>query len=231
MDFPSDSTHRPNEPTQYGYTEYHDYMQTPIPPPPPPPKRSHKTTLFIIVFLIIALLVLGSALLFNLADKHQQVTSHITTTPTMTLIPTSTSAPAVVPTSLPTPMPTQLPTPVPTSAPTSLTVKYYASDIYNDFVANGLGGTNPKTDTKWSCCSYIPSGGAIVWTDSMTGYTMDIATFATANAVQIDEGQLNNKGFYTNVVHNCLLSYESVIPQSVINSYLQVMQIYCNLLA
>jgi hypothetical protein len=134
----------------------------------------------------------------------------------------------VVPTSLPTPMPTSVPTPVPTSAPTSLTVKYYASDIYNDFVANGLGGTNPKTDTKWSCCSYIPSGGAIVWTDSTTGYTMDIATFATSNAVQIDEGQLNNKGFYTNVVHNCLLSYESAIPQSVINSYLQVMQTYCN---
>ena len=68
----------------------------------------------------------------------------------------------------------------------------------------------------------------MAWTDSTTGYTIDIAIFTTSNVAHTDESQLNKEGYDTNVVNNCLLSYESAFPQSLINRYLQVMATYCN---
>ena len=196
-------------PTQHGYPDFLDYMRTPI-PPPPPPKRSYKTPLILIASLLIVLVVLSSVFLYILIGKYQQVAPHLSLTPT--------SAPAL----------TQTPIPTSVSTSTPLVVKYYASDIYGDFVAYGLGGTKSKTDTNWGCCTYVPQGGAIAWTDQTTGYTIDIATFTSSTVAHIDEGQLNKEGFSTNVVYNCLLSYESAFPQSLINRYLQVMATYCN---
>ena len=79
---------------------------------------------------------------------------------------------------------------VPTSTPVPL-VSYPASDIYHDFSTNGLGGTNLRNDTNWSCCTYIPEGGALVWTDSASGYTLDIATFKSTSEAEIDAQQLD----------------------------------------
>jgi hypothetical protein len=57
---------------------------------------------------------------------------------------------------------------------------------------------------------------------------LDIATFYTLQDAQTDANDLFNHGFYTNVVHACLLSYDKNVPGSVISPYLQFMQQYCN---
>jgi len=116
---------------------------------------------------------------------------------------------------------------MPTDTPTP-TVSYYANDIYNDFVANGLGGPNPKDDTNWKCCTYTPEGGAIIWNDSNSGYQLDLAVFVSLAEAETDESDLNAKGVSTNVVHACLLSYGKSVPDSVIKGYLRLMQTYCN---
>lgn len=154
--------------------------------------------------------------------------SSATTNSPPTARPTANPKPTIIietPTQAP---PTATSTQAPPTATPTPSVSYYAIDIYNDFVANGLGGTDPKHDTNWSCCTYVPAGGAIYWTDSQSGQVLDIATFYNIQDAETDANDLFNKGFNANVVHACLLSYDKNVPASVINPYVQLMQQYCN---
>ena len=143
-----------------------------------------------------------------------------------------TALPTIRPTIIietPTPLPpTPTPTPLPPTPTPTRVVAYFANDIYNDFVASGYGGNDPKNDTNWSCCTYVPAGGAIYWTDSRSGYVLDIATFYNLQDAQTDANDLFQKGYYANVVHACLLTYSKDVPDSVIGTYVQLMQQYCN---
>ncbi len=198
------------DPTQHARPPINPYETTmnsdpygvPIPPPPPPNKK-HSKVLSIWLVAVIGIVVVISG-----------ITLVGSTTPTI-IIETPTPVP-------PTPVPTVvIETPVPS-------ISYYANDIYNDFTTNGLGGPDPKYDTSWSCCTYTPEGRAVVWTDRASGFKIDLAVFATLQEAETDASQLEGQGYYANVVHGCLLSYETAVPKSVIVGYLDLMQLYCN---
>jgi hypothetical protein len=213
---PTEYHHRPIESTQAVYrnpyeTTYPYFGEVP-PAPPPPPKQRH-TWLIVVLMSIACLVLVLSGVFFGVTHSGaSQKVAHVT--PTVTPIPIPKDPPTV------TPIPPLL-TPVPT-------ISYYARDIYNDFVVNGLGGADPKYDTNWKCCTYVPAGRAIVWTDSTSGYTLDIATFYNTADAEVDADDLFKQGFYSNVVHACLLSYDKTVPNSVLSRYLQLMQTYCN---
>ncbi len=215
--------HRPIEPTQFAYSNPYETLNPyygEIPPAPPPPPKQHHIGIRVALASILCLVVILGAVFFGITHSSaQQKVTQVTPTPK----PTPTIAPTATPTQVPTATPT--PTPVPTSPPI---VSYYASDIYNDFVANGLGGLHPKNDTNWSCCTYNPAGGAVAWVDSASGYVLDIATFLNVHNAEVDENDLFRQGYYANVVHACLLSYDKTVPMSVIGKYVQLMQTYCN---
>lgn len=217
---------QPNEPTfqhtvpAYSSNPYEDtvpeiYSLPVIPPPPPTYKKRGYLLIWSIGISLLIISIISAAVVGYYYYGNKEQRSTVKTTPTI--------APTLAPTATATLAPTF--TPVPTLQPTA---GYYATDIYNDFVANGLGGYDPKIDTKWSCCSYAPENGAVVWTDTATGYAIDIAVFASIQEAETDEQQLYSQGFYTNVVHDCLLSYEKAVPQNVIRGYVQLMQTYCN---
>lgn len=212
------------EPTQrasYPYEYTFPYYGLPeIPPPPPSPKKnSHSILWSIIVTLLITSIV---SLSFLVEQWYGHSNSSVNAT-TPTILPTP-KVTVIIETPTPQP-PTPTTVVIPTPTPVR-TVAYYANDIYNDFYANGLGGPNPQNDTKWSCCTYVPAGGAIYWTDR--GYAFDIATFYNISDAETDARDLYRIGWYTNVVHNCLLSYEKSVPTSILSEYVQLMQIYCN---
>ncbi len=219
MDSDPTKYHRPIEPTQFAYSNPYETLNPyygEIPPAPPPPPKQHHTGIRVALASILCLVVILGAVFFGITHSSaQQKVTQVTPTPTI--------APTATPTQVPTATPT--PTPVPTSPPI---VSYYASDIYNDFVANGLGGLHPKNDTNWSCCTYNPAGGAVAWVDSASGYVLDIATFLNVHNAEVDENDLFRQGYYANVVHACLLSYDKTVPMSVIGKYVQLMQTYCN---
>ena len=121
--------------------------------PPPPPKQNKYRILWAIVIGIILLSFLGILLL---GMQMYRYSVHNSVVPTSTVFVTHKTTVIIE-----TPTPERA-TPIPTPMPT---VNYYARDIYNDFVTNNLGGSDPKFDTNWSCCTYKPLGGAIVWTD------------------------------------------------------------------
>lgn len=212
------------EPTQQASNPYEladpymNYGTLPDIPPPPRIRQKHNFIWLVGIGVFVALISLSFIVyaLYGHANSNTEKTSLSTTT-----------KPAAVPTTGPTII-IETPTPQPpTSTPTQV-VAYYANDIYNDFVVSGYGGPDPKNDTNWSCCTYVPAGGAIYWTDSRSGYVLDIATFYTLQDAQTDAHDLFQKGYYANVVHACLLSYDKDVPASVINPYLQLMQQYCN---
>ncbi len=203
----------PIDKTQYA-NPYASYAGIP-PPPPPPTKNNRHFVIWAFVIILLTAAIVGVSLIGLQIYSHNEHNSTALNTPTVSLTPETT---VIIET--PTPAP---PTPTPQSA-----ISYYASDIYNNFVANGLGGPDPKNDTNWSCCTYAPEGGAIVWTDNTTGYKIDLAVFASIQEAEVDEGQLFAQGFYANVVHDCLLSYEKAVPQNIIRGYVQLMQTYCN---
>ena len=216
---------RPIEPMQAAYRNPYEtpnpYYGDVPPPPPPPPSRQRHIGLIVVLVSILCLFVIFGGVLFGVMHVGgQQKVIQVISTPTSRVLPTPTPTFTATPTPV-LPTPTLPPTPIPT-------VSYTANDIYNAFYANGLGGTNPKNDTNWSCCTYVPAGGAIVWTDSASGYTLDIATFYNNHDAEVDANDLFNQGYYSNVVHACLLSYEKDVPTSVLSGYVRLMQTYCN---
>lgn len=217
------------DPTQHARPPINPYETTmnsdpygvPIPPPPPPNKK-HSKVLSIWLVVVIGIVVVISGITFIGSKYAGQTKQEVTPTANTTILTTPTiiiETPTPVP---PTPVPTVvIETPVPS-------ISYYANDIYNDFMTNGLGGPDPKYDTSWSCCTYTPEGRAVVWTDRASGFKIDLAVFATLQEAETDASQLEGQGYYANVVHGCLLSYETAVPKSVIVGYLDLMQLYCN---
>ncbi len=207
----SDSTeyHRPPEPMPTAYRNPYEISNpydggVPAITPPPPPKQRHIGLIVVSVSLLCVVMILGGvifggAIVGTLLMSGQRQVTQVTPPP---------------------------PTPVPTATPVR-PVTSSASDIYNAFIANGLGGTNRRDDKNWNCCTYTPEGGALVWTDSTSGYTLDIATFKSTSEAAIDAGQLDNQNFAANVVQICLLSYDKTVPIGVVSRYLQVMQRSC----
>ncbi len=204
--------HRPPEPMPTAYRNPYELSNpydagVPV-TPPPPPKQRHIGLIVISVSLLCVVMILGGvifggAIVGTLLMSGQRQVTQATPQP-----------------------PTPAPTPAPT-APSVRPVSSSASDIYNAFIANGLGGTNRRDDNNWSCCTYTPEGGALVWTDSTSGYPLDIATFKSMSEAAIDAGQLDNQNFASSVVQTCLLSYDKTVPTSVVSRYLQVMQRSC----
>lgn len=213
-------TQRANNPYEYTMP----YYGLPDIPPPPPKNNRHGILWAVVMLLSVALLV---SLLFIGVQIYGHSNINNDASHLSTVLSTATSIPTRTPTYTPIPTPTDTPIPTPTNTPTR-TINYTASDIYNDFYANGLGGKNPTNDTNWKCCTYTPAGGAVVWNDSMSGWQLDIATFYNNADAEIDASDLYRQGFYSNVVHNCLLSYEKQVPVSVLSPYVQLMQTYCN---
>jgi hypothetical protein len=217
------------DPTQHARPPINPYETTmnsdpygvPIPPPPPPNKK-HSKVLSIWLVVVIGIVVVISGITFVGSKYVGQTKQEVTPTANIT-IPTTPTIIIGTPTpEPPTPVPTVvIETPVPS-------ISYYANDIYNDFTTNGLGGPDPKYDTSWSCCTYTPEGRAVVWTDKASGYKIDLAVFATLQEAETDASQLEGQGYYANVVHGCMLSYETAVPKSVIVGYLDLMQLYCN---
>jgi hypothetical protein len=206
-----------NDPTSNDPTEYHRQIEpmhatyrnpyeTPgpyggdVPPPPPPsPKQRHTGLIVASVSLLCLVMILAGVIVGIMLVSGQQKVTQVT----------------------PTPSRDQPTTPV-------LAVNYSAKDIYNDFAANGSSGTNSRDDTNWSCCTYTPEGGALVWTDNGSGFKLDIATFKSTSEAEVDARQLDSQNFSSTVVHRCLLSYDKIVPTSVISRYVQLMHMYCN---
>ncbi len=197
--------HNPYEPLN----PYYRGVPTP-PPPPPPPKQRHTGLRVASVSLLCVVMILGGVVFGIMMMRSQQQGSQVKHAVTHAATSVSTSAP----------------TPIPT-APAVHPVSSSANDIYNDFSSNGLSGVNVRSDNNWSCCTYIPEGGALAWTDSASGYTLDIATFKNTNEANIDARELDSQNFASNVVRTCLLSYDNTLPGSVLSRYAQLMQTYC----
>ncbi|HEV2653894.1 MAG TPA: hypothetical protein VGT82_03010, partial [Ktedonobacteraceae bacterium] len=177
--------------------------------PPPPPKQRHAGLLVALVSLLCVVMILGGVIFGILLVNGQQQAKQAIQQQVKQV--------------------TQVTHP-PTLAPTAAPVRpasASANDIYNDFTANGLGGTNLRDDKNWNCCTYIPEGGALVWTDSASGYALDIATFKSTSEAAIDAGQLDSQNFASNVVQTCLLSYDKTVPAGVVSRYVQVMERSC----
>jgi hypothetical protein len=216
------------DPTQHARPPINPYETTMnsdpygVPIPPPPPNKKHSKVLSTWLVVVICIVVVISGITFVGSKYVGQTKQEVTPTADTTILTTPT---IIIET--PTPVP---PTPVPTvviEKPVT-SVSYYANDIYNDFTTNGLGGPDPKYDTSWSCCTYTPEGRAVVWTDRASGFKIDLAVFATLQEAETDASQLEGQGYYANVVHGCMLSYETAVPKSVIVGYLDLMQLYCN---
>jgi hypothetical protein len=205
--------HQPAEPIP----AYHNPYETlnpydrGVPTPPPPPKQRQTGLRVVSVSLLCVVMILGGVVFGIMMMRGQQQGSQVT--------PAATSVSKSAPTSAPTPIPT---------ATAVHLVSSSANDIYNDFSSNGLSGVNVRSDNNWSCCTYIPEGGALAWTDSASGYTLDIAIFKNTNEANVDARELDSQNFASNVVHTCLLSYDNTVPGSVLSRYVQLMQTYCN---
>ncbi len=196
------------------------------PPPPPKVRRKTKSILLAWIISIVGLLLVGLIIFFGIAGLPWQQ-SHATSlfsTPTTvsTVVPTVT----VIPTTIPTP--TAAPTPISTASAPIMTggkAPYPASQIIGDFYQAGLAPSVFSIDTSWSCCTYYPEGGAGYWTDTQTGITMDLATFASIDEAQIDGRDLANRGYGAYVTNYCLLSYGG--NPSDLQSYLDIMNQAC----
>lgn len=225
---PIEYHHRPIEPTQAvfrnPYETIYPYSGEVPPAPPPPPKQRHTWLIVVLVSIPCLVLVLSGVFFGVTHSAASQQVAHAA--PTVTPTPKPKDTPTVTLTPIPAETPTV--TPIPSLSTPAPTISYYARDIYNDFVVNGLGGTNPKYDTNWTCCTYQPAGGAVVWTDVTTGHNIDVATFYSGADAETDAVDLHNQGFNAYVVHDCLLSSDTSVPYSVVGRYIQVMQTYCN---
>ena len=170
-----------------------------MPVPPVLPKRHHRGLLVAWTSLLCVALVLVGMLFGILLASGLQ---HVTRVP-----------PQLVPDPSATPVPP---------------ISVAASEIYHDFSAYGLAGTNVRADTNWRFCTYAPEGGALVWIDSASGYKLDLATFKSTSEAEVDAQQLYNQNFASHIVHTCLLSYDKTVSSQVLNEYVHLMQTYCN---
>lgn len=169
-----------------------------MPVPPVLPKRHYRGLLVAWTSLLcVALILVGMLFGILLASGLQHVTR------------------------VPPPLaPDQSATPVPP-------ISVAASEIYHDFSAYGLAGTNVRAETNWRCCTYAPEGGALVWTDRASGHRLDIATFKSMSEAAIDARQLSTQHFSFTAVQTCLLSYDRAVHPSVLRKYMYVMQSFC----
>jgi hypothetical protein len=231
---------------------YPYYGTLPDIPPPPPRERKGHTFLWVLFAALFVVLIVSTSFFGVQLYGHQTrsinrtVLTSIPANPTATIKPTPQptlkSESKIIPTPTPqpptptpqpptpTPQPTIIiatPTPQPPTPTPIPTVPYYASDIYNDFYASGLGGPNPHSVT-WGCCTYNPAGGIQQWTDSKSGIWMQLATFYNNSDAEVDAGELYQQGYYYNVASSCLLLYPKTFPTSILSEYVQVMQSYCN---
>lgn len=215
-----------NDPTEQD--RYNPYMNVPVTPPPPPPPTAKRRDLLVIwlisvlsVFLILATAI--TIVLVNSLQSHHFVPNNASAN-TITAIPTATAT--LMPTPIPTPTATPIPTPtVQTPIIGTGVAPYSASQIIGDFYRAGLTPSTYKVDTNWSCCTYYPEGGAGYWTDIQTGISMDLATFASIDEVQIDGKDLADKGYKAYVQNYCLLSFGG--NPSDLQSYLDIMAQAC----
>lgn len=213
-----------NDPTERdGYTPY---MNIPVtPPPPPPPSAKHRDSIVIwlisILSVVIILAMVITVVLINSLQGRHPVPNNASAN-VITAIPTATATPIPTPTATPTPIPT--PT-VQTPIVGTGVAPYSASQIIGDFYRAGLTPSTYKVDTNWSCCTYYPEGGAGYWADTQTGISMDLATFASVDEVQIDGKDLVDKGYEAYVQNYCLLSFSG--NPSDLQTYLDIMAQAC----
>ena len=201
----------------------------PIPPPPPPRKRASFLTVAMLIVIILMLLCLTViASLWYAGNKM------LTRSPAITVTATA-IAPTQAPTNTPTPEPTNTPTPIvivetATPAPSNqVIVPYTASQIFQDFQAAGIAMSNISVDNSWChTCNYTPSGGAISWDDynNSPKTRVEIATFATIHAMQVDGATLKSQGYHGYETGRCMLFYDAYTLYD-IQSYLSVMSQYC----
>lgn len=166
----------------YERTSTYGISDIPIPPPPPRKKRDwlKYSAITGLVFIVLGG-VAGAGLMIYYAGKASNDTvSH------MVKVMVKSSPTVVIETPTPAPRPTiivETPTPAPQPHPQP---PYTAGDIYQDFRSAGIYMSNPSPDNNWCpTCNWTPSGGAIVWQDTQSGTTMEIATFyANAHVVQ-----------------------------------------------
>lgn len=212
-------------PTQQAGTSPYAYYDVPPIPPPPPPKQRRPWLLVVSIIGGISLLVvfvLGGLLIAS-RQEQSALSAMPTLAPTMPVIPT------------PTPMPTQAPTII-VETPTPVPMQqapYSAESILADFIQAGIpidgsaDGYGLHLDSKWSCCTYAPEGGAYWWIDSQSESNVDVATFASPIEVVTDSNQLRAQGFNTAWTGTCLLSFNMNFPQDEAYRYYQVMQQVC----
>lgn len=125
-----------------------------------------------------------------------------------------------------------VPRPTPTQQPIAT---YTAITLVNAFIANisHTGATYAQANDNWKCCSYFPNRGAYRWCDSCldgpgAAYYVDIAVFDTNLQATTDESELANNGYSTNVVNDCLLSYDIELAGAfTTDQYIQIMRSVC----
>ena len=206
------------EPTQPGRPEYlysylisspyEDTVKTdgygiPVAPPPPPvlPKRNWWKIVAIVEIAVILLVTSFAGYI---------VIQKVPTPKKVNVVSTS----------------------VPTQQPV---VSYTALTVLDAIIANvnRTGASSAKVNDNWQCCSYSPTRGAYIWCDSCSdgpgaAYYVDIAVFSSNFQALKDENELIGNGYSTDVVNNCLLSYDVELTGSyIIDQYIQVMRSVC----
>lgn len=81
-------------------------------------------------------------------------------------------------------------------------------------------------NTNWKGWAYTPEGGAIYWRDIASGYTVEIATFATHGEAYADAQQVG-QGYGSQTVNDCLLFTQTQMTSQQIAPYEQVMNNVC----
>ncbi len=244
------------DPTWPRYPPRYALDDIPIPPPPPPRgKRSYKVLVIAIIALLLAVGVSVVGIVYAQQHPNTSVPAKgLMTTPltdfakattTQQVIQATrqpaqqakqepTQQPIVIHVPTPTPISTQAPTPIPiptspptpTPIPTNATAPYTAWGIFKDFYYAGIKMGQEYWDTNWKGWSYRPEGKALYWRDTASGYTVEIATFATPNEAYADAQEVG-QGYASQTVNNCLFMNDSSITAKQLSSYEQVMQTYC----
>ncbi len=194
----------------YKDTVKSDIYGIPILPPPPPVKRNWWKTVAIIEATIILCISLffSYSIIVQKVSGSDKINKAVSASTRQSMVLTSTSQPIA---------------------------SYTALTLLKMFIANvnHTGASSAKVNDNWQCCTYVPTRGAYVWCDSCSdgpgaAYYVDIAVFSSDLQAVTDENELLNKGYGTNVVNNCLLSYDVELSGSyVTEQYIQIMRYVC----